>query len=116
MKALLGGAAGPCSAPQLCELTRLSDRCYRLCLSAPETAGAGHQRSLEMTSPDKCSSDSSPTLWLRLGPPCPPPDTRFTSKAHRNTGKGGLVRTRAGPPAAGAEFSHAQDELRKEVR
>lgn len=115
MKTLRGGAAGPCSVPQLCELTRLSDRCYRLCLSAPETAGAGHQRSLEMTSPDKCSSDSSPTLWLRLGPPSPP-DTRFTSKAHRNTGKGGLVRTRVGPLAAGAEFSHAQDEVRKEVR
>ncbi|TNN80175.1 putative alpha-1-antitrypsin-related protein [Liparis tanakae] len=37
-------------------------------LAAASRAGASDQRSLEMTSPDKCSSDSSPALWLHLGP------------------------------------------------
>lgn len=36
-------------------------------LQCTKTAGASHQCSLEMTSPDKCSSDSSPVLWPHLG-------------------------------------------------
>lgn len=66
-----------------------------------ETAGAGHQCSLEMTSPDKCSSDSSPTLWLQLRP------MTHASPRRHSYRKGGLDRTRAGPVAAGVKFSHA---------
>lgn len=57
-----------------------------------ETAGAAHQGSVEMTSPDKCTFDSSPA-------PTPPPQAPDTCSAsyrqHGQTGRGGRPRAAA---------------------
>lgn len=50
-----------------------------------ETAGAAHQGSVEMTSADKCTSDSSPAP---TPPPQAPSDTRSASyRQHSRTGR-----------------------------
>lgn len=72
------------------------NRCRRGCLAAPKQLGAGRRRSLEMTSPGKCSSDSSPARRLRLRPP----DTRFHLRGTLDTA-GGSVTPRWAAAAGG---------------
>lgn len=80
---------GVLNAPVLCCSCVSTKKGFRQVLQTvaqcTETAGATHQGSVEMTSPDKCTSDSSPAP---IPPPQAPP-TRAQPRTGNTAGQDG---------------------------